>query len=435
METELSEKRVFHGKDWIELDNAAKLFPAIISDDLTSVFRLTAGLKEPVNYDLIRKAVEITSKRFPYFNVSLGSGIFWHFLGLHSNLPRIHPEGPVPCIAFAVKRKNEPLYRILVRGNRISVEFIHILTDGAGALEFLKSLLFTYLTLSGRKTGTGEGLILPDTPVCNEEFEDAYNRYFKPLPSPEKLEKSWHLPFGTSKNTVPKIIRAEIRTDEILEVSRKYKATLTEYLTSVYFNALQEIFNSVKQNKRLVRNKILRIEIPVNLRKIFPSKTMRNFSLFVMPELDMRLGNYSFEEIIRSVQYQIRQNTEEKQISRFLSSNVSYEKYFIVRILPLFIKRMAIASIYRGIASKRLTGIITNPGRVALPKEIEDMVDYFEMIPTPPNRKLKVSCGVISFRNTLRICFFNITESALLERLIFRQLAGEGIHVKILKDL
>jgi len=57
------------------------------------------------------------------------------------------------------------------------------------------------------------------------------------------------------------------------------------------------------------------------------------------------------------------------------------------------------------------------------------------MIPTPPNRKLKVSCGVISYRNTLRICFFNITDSAQLERLFFRKIAGDGVHVKILKDL
>ncbi len=424
---------VFHGKDWMELDNAAKLFPAIISDDLTSVFRLTVALKEPVRYSIIKDAVVVTSQRFPYFNVSLGSGIFWHFLEFHNKPPRIHTEEAIPCTAFAIKSKHEPLYRILVKGNRISVEFIHILTDGAGALEFLKSLLFTYLTLSGKQNGTGEGIILPDSPISHEEFEDAYNRFFKPLPPPQKLGKSWHLPFRLSQKPGTKVIRAEIKTCEILEVSKRYKATLTEYFASVYFFALQKIFNSVKTNKRIVKRKILRIEIPVNLRNIYPSKTLRNFSLFVMPEIDMRLGSYTFEEILRSVQYQMRLNTQEKQISRFLSSNVSYEKYFIVKILPLFIKNMAIASIYRGIASKRLTGLITNPGRVTVPPELEKFVDYFEMISTPPNRKLKVSCSLISFRDKLRICFTNITESADLERLIFKHLKEEGIHVKIMK--
>jgi len=87
--------------------------------------------------------VEITSKRFPYFNVSLGSGIFWHFLEFIDQPPRIQAEEKIPCTAFALERKNEPLYRVIVRANRISVEFIHILTDGRGGMDYLKSLLYT----------------------------------------------------------------------------------------------------------------------------------------------------------------------------------------------------------------------------------------------------------------------------------------------------
>ena len=140
----------FQERGWLKLDNAAKLFPAIISEDLTSVFRLTASLKEPVRYSALKEAVAITSKRFPYFSVSLGSGIFWHFLEFKDLLPRIQVEEEIPCTAFAVNRKNEPLYRVIIKRNRISVEFIHILTDGGGGLEYLKSLLYTYLTLTGK---------------------------------------------------------------------------------------------------------------------------------------------------------------------------------------------------------------------------------------------------------------------------------------------
>jgi hypothetical protein len=44
---------------WLKLDNAAKLFPAIMSGELTSVFRITATLKEPVKYTAIKEAVSI----------------------------------------------------------------------------------------------------------------------------------------------------------------------------------------------------------------------------------------------------------------------------------------------------------------------------------------------------------------------------------------
>ena len=136
-----------------------------MSDDLTSVFRITASLKEPVRYSAIREAVAITAKRFPYFSVSLGSGIFWHFLEFNDQLPRIQVEEKIPCTAFAAKRKSEPLYRVIIKGKRISVEFIHILTDGGGAMEYLKSLLYTYLTLTGKHISTPEEIILPSMPM------------------------------------------------------------------------------------------------------------------------------------------------------------------------------------------------------------------------------------------------------------------------------
>ena len=194
-ETEIDNKTV-QETGWLKLDNAAKLFPAIMSGELTSVFRITAFLKKPVNYSFIKKAVEVTSRRFPYFSVSLGSGLFWHYLEYNHKLPRIQTEEKVPCTAFAAKRKNEPLYRILVKENRISVEFMHILTDGGGAFEYLKSLLYTYFILSGNKISSGEGIIMPESPITKDEIEDGYKRFYKSkIPPPGKLTKAWHLPY------------------------------------------------------------------------------------------------------------------------------------------------------------------------------------------------------------------------------------------------
>jgi len=418
----------------LKLDNAAKLFPAILSDDLTSVFRLTASLKVPVKYSIIKKAVEITARRFPYFSVSLGSGLFWHFLEFNDQLPRIQTEEEIPCTAFAVKRKNEPLYRVVIKGSRISVEFLHILTDGIGALEFLKSLLYTYVTLTGRHIKAPGKIILPQMPISEEEFEDGYTRFFRKLPPPPKLVKAWHLPYKLNDKPRLRVLRAEVKVEKILEVSRKFKVSVTEYFVSVYFLALQEIYFSGNEINKKRKRKVLRIEVPVNLRNKFPSRTMRNFSLFVLPEVDLRLGTYTFEEILRSVHHQLQISTDIKQISRFLSSNVSHEKLLLIRILPLFIKKIAIAAIYRGIASKRLTGIVTNFGSVTLPSEMEEMIDFFEIIPPPPNQAVKVSVGLISFKNKLRICCTNITQKKELEQRILRHLTEAGIHVKILNN-
>lgn len=418
---------------WLKLDNAAKLFPAIMSGELTSVFRISATLKEPVRYSVIREAVEITSRRFPYFSVSLGSGLFWHYLEYNPRLPRIQTEEKIPCTAFAANRKNEPLYRILVKENRISVEFIHILTDGGGAFEYLKSLLYTYLKLRGITISSTAGIILPDSPVANGEMEDGYKRFFRRnIPPPGKLTKAWHLPFSLNNKPRLRVIRSEIALDQLMEITKISKVSVTEYLVSVYLFSLQKIYLEEKEKHKRQRRGCLRIEVPVNMRKKLPSITMRNFSLFVMPELDLRLGIYTLEEILKIVHHQLQTRTDIKQLSRFLSQNVGHEKSIFIRILPLFIKRMAISAVYRRLGTRQCSGIMTNLGAVNLPEDMAEHFDSFELTPNPPNTHVRISCAVVTFKNKLRLTFCNVSKSTRLEMNILKHFTDLGIHVKVL---
>jgi NRPS condensation-like uncharacterized protein len=420
---------------WLKLDNAAKLFPAIMSDELTAVFRITASLKEPVRFSAIKEAVEVTSRRFPYFSVSLGSGLFWYYLEYNMQLPRIQTEEKIPCTAFAAKRINEPLYRILIKKNRISVEFIHILTDGGGAFEFLKSLLYTYLKLTDKTLLSSEGIILPDSPVDEGEMEDGYNRFFrKKIPPPGKLTKAWHVPFILNKKPRLRVIRSEISLDKLLEAARSYNVSITEYVVSVYLFALQEIYLNEKKEGRKTRRGVLRIEVPVNLRKKFPTNTMRNFSLFVMPEIDLRLGIYTFEEIVKIIHHQLQTGTDVKQISRFLSQNVSHEKSPFIRVMPLFIKSMAISAVYRRLGTRQCSGIMTNLGNVILPEDMQKHIESIEVVPTPPNKHVKISCAMVSFGNKLRLNFCNVSGSTELEKHFLKHFTNSGIGVKILNN-
>jgi NRPS condensation-like uncharacterized protein len=301
-------------------------------------------------------------------------------------------------------------------------------------MEYLKSLLYTYLRLSGNSISSPEGIIIPGSPISEEESEDGYNRFFRKVPPPKKLSGAWHLPSKLNEKPRLRVLQAEINVDEILNISRSHKVSVTEYFVAVYLFSLQKIYLSEKEKGKKQKYNVLRTEVPVNMRNKLPSKTLRNFSLFVMPEIDLRLGSYTFEEILKNVHHNIQAGSDIKQIARFLSSNVSYEKLLVVRILPLFIKRMVISAVYKGLGSKRCSGIITNLGSVKLPSDMVEMIDSFHVIPTPPNTKVKVSCAFISFKNRMRICFCNITQSNELERNILKHLAGSGIHVKILNN-
>jgi hypothetical protein len=69
--------------------------------------------------------------------------------------------------------------KVLARGNTINAEFSHVLTDGSGALEFFKTVLILYSGECGAKIPPEYQLGNPVDRISEEEYEDAYNRYFK----------------------------------------------------------------------------------------------------------------------------------------------------------------------------------------------------------------------------------------------------------------
>src|SRR5687768_16719682 len=120
METSAKEKNGF----WLRLDNAAKIFAAIKGRDSTSVFRVSVLLKERVKIKPFLDAIKSLEDRFPYYKVRLEAGVFWYYLQEHEGPIPIVVDDGIPCRGF---KKNEFLFRVLVKSNRISVEFSHVL--------------------------------------------------------------------------------------------------------------------------------------------------------------------------------------------------------------------------------------------------------------------------------------------------------------------
>jgi len=413
---------------WFSLDNAAKIFPAIITKEVTSVFRLSVALKQPVKMDVLHKAVLQAEERFPYYLVQLKQGFFWYYLEqLPRHIPITADERPY-CRRF---RKGELLLRILVRKNCVSLEGSHVLTDGSGAFAFLRTILLFYLQALGLSFPEGE---LPHTVgevVSAEEYEDAYKRYFKDdIPPMVKRSKAFHLPFPL--NSKPRFRQSTVilSMSQMKQAAKEKGVSITIYLVAVYLHTLQEIHNNLGGLSRLKKCRRLRVQVPINLRKIFPSKTMRNFSLFVMPEIDLRLGQYSFDEIIKTVYHQMQLESDEKLINKNIARNVSGEKNRVVRGIPLFLKSLILRMKYYSLGTSQYSGVITNLGKVDLPDETLEFADHLVVIPPPPNKMLKLNCGVIGFGDKLVLSFGNITRSNEFEERFLHFLTTQHISVE-----
>jgi len=424
----MKEQKLF----WTPLDNAAKIFPAIRSKELTTVMRLSAILNERVTISCLLRAVERAEKRFPYFKVTLRRGFFWYFLEQVDDSICIGHDKGLPCRAFDMKNGNKRLLRILVHNNRLSIECSHILTDGYGLLTFLRTLLIYYFEEKGVLLTNRMDDYMPSD-VDEQEYEDAYNRYFKgPIISLINKSKAFHLPYPLKRKPRFDLLYAILPMDQLKQKAAEKSVSITDYLVALYLYVLQDIYFEKDKKKRISnRHKIARIQVPINLRSIYPTKTLRNFSLFVMPEVDFRMGEYTFDELLKTVYHTMRLETDEKHISKIISRNVGSERNPFVRGIPIWLKSLLLYLKYYSEGTNQYSGVVSNLGKIELPEPIRNKIDYFIVTPPPPNKKLKLNCGVIGYGEKLVLSFGNITITRDFERRYLCILASQGIHIRI----
>jgi len=417
---------------WYILDNAAAFMPALTDRTATLVFRVSATLHERICLPELQAAVANVSSRFPYYLVELRRGFFWYYLEpLPDRAPEVSADSRYPCLNMRVRRRGRFLYRVRAYRSRIAVEFCHVLTDGYGALNYLKAVLAEYLSLRGLDGTSTTGVFRPGQQVSPEESEDAFKRYFEQkIPFPELARKAFHLPSLPLLPGQYRVITGAVPLHPLLAKAKEHGSTLTELLVAVYLACLQDIFLALPAPVRRTMYPLLSVEVPVNLRRIFPSTTMRNFSLYVLPFIDTRLGFYEFPEIVKRVHHYMQAEIDRKGISRQIARNVGGGRSLLVRMLPLALKGIAARLVYKRVGEDTFSGLFSNLGPVELPEDMAAQVERFDFIPAP-SRRCKTTANAVSWKDKLYISFGSLAMSTELERLFFTRIAGMGIPVSI----
>lgn len=418
-------------KDWLTLDNAAKIYPATTSHRSPAEFRISVTLNKPVRLIYLQNALEGVLPRFPYFQVYLRRGFFWYYLQRHSKIPKIMLLSRVPSVKFFALRKKTHLISISTKGNIIAADFSHIITDGKGGVTFLLSLVAEYCLRSGVSVDIKGILPVPGESPDPEEYEDAHRKhYIKTSRKPEDMAPAFHLPGIPKKYREMRVINARIPVDKLLEVTRSRGVTITEYLTALYLFCLIQIHRAQKGDGKNPRSSIIRLQVPVDMRRVYPSRTLRNFSLFVSPEIDLKLGEYTFEEVLLRVHRSMEFQLDKKELNRQLYRNVGGEFNPFVRVMPLFIKDRVLAWIKTRLGDRQYSGIISNLGRIDLPEELAQQIQSLQ-VTVHPSYVIKKSCGIISFKNDLYVTFSSLLEDHRVERWFFSHLAQNSIPVRV----
>ena len=413
---------------WMKLDNAAKIYPAAKRRDWNNTFRLSATLNEPVNRDILRLALDTTIHRFPSIAAKLRRGTFWYYLEELSRAPEIEDERHSPLMHMPIEDIRKCALRVLVYNNRIAIEFYHALTDGNGGLIFLKSLLAEYLELRySIEIPSTCGVLDRDEDPSAEELEDSFLKNSGGVTKSRAEANSYRLSGIPEKDGFINLTTFIIDSDELRAKSKEYGVTVTAFLASALICAITEI-----QNRQLpVRaQKPVKILLPVDLRKIYGSKTLRNFSLYITPGIDPRMGEWEFSEVCKSIHHQMGFGITKKEMTARMTKNVNSEKAFILRIMPLFIKNIAMKMVYNAVGEKKACLDMSNLGIVNLPDIMKDYVDRFDFI-IGPLPETPYNCAVITYNGKVNISFVRNVRKPELELAFFEQLRDLGVEVEV----
>jgi len=408
-----------------KLDNAANLFPAIATRQDPHVYRLTAILQGPVHKDVLQKALDQTLPYFKAFDVSLYSGWFRSRLEATPATVLVEEETKVPCSFINPKRRKGVLFRIVYFRNRIHLEAFHVLTDGTGAMQFLKALCYRYLQLLHPYSFTEEQLAtrygLQDAANVRDGY---YENYARIKSKTYKEPFAYHIPGLKRKPGNLGVLTAMLPIQAIKAESRRLNATISEYLVAVIVAGLMTTYNERNRMKLPIN-----ISVPVNLRPIFETETSLNFFSAITVIIYPTNPPKTFETILDEVKTQFKEKVTKRAFEEKMAFTVGGEKSLLAYAVPLYLRNWFLRFMYDHF-NNGSTMCLSNLGLQKVEEPFSPYIKGFRVLLAPtPKEPVKVT--VCSYANELTLTFTSKLENNDLAGSALRILTGSGIPVTI----
>lgn len=425
----MAKERTAKPPRWVKLDNAAKIYPAARSRLWTPIFRLSLNMDETVDRGLLQRALENTLKRIPLFGYRLRHGLFWYYLDSQRAVPQAEDDVRNPCARMRLKRGGHFLFRVRVHDCRIAVEIFHSLADGTGGLTFLMTLAAEYVRLKyGPRVPESDYILDVRKQPLPSEWEDSFLVHARGGAISRREERAYAL---TGTKLMPGnllLTTGLIQTDALKRTAHKFGATVNVFLCAVLLKALLQV---QKEDRRAGRKRRpVKLSIPINLRKYYPSRTLRNFSSYFNASVNPTYGEYSLEDLIKQVKYSSLLEGTEQRLNARMSTNVAAEENKFIRAMPLFVKTAVLKMMYSLTGEKYFTTTLSNLGSPGMPEALGAHVARADFILGPAKHN-KLACGVISAGGLTSVSFSRTVEESLVERCFFTELVRLGVHVKV----
>ena len=148
------------------------------------------------------------------------------------------------------------------------------------------------------------------------------------------------------------------------------------------------------------------------------------------PEIDPRLGDYSLQEICRIVHYRMGLENDPRMMAAKIATNVASERSPVLRVMPLFIKNLAMKAVFDLVGECKSCLCLSNLGAVRLPQVMAPYVARMDFI-IGVQAKAPHNCGVVSWDGTMYVNMIRNIQEPELESHFYRVLHSLGLPVRV----
>ena len=409
--------------NWRRLDNSAKIFPIASSKKYSSVFRLSAVLKEKIEPDILKRAVEKVLKHLPSFKVKLKKGAFWYYFEDNNKEIIVEEERDYPCKYIEPSTNNDYLFKVTYWENKINLDIFHSLTDGNSGIIFLREIVYTYIELSHPENFAKK--LRLERKLSNNTEDDYLKNYDKRSRGGRGGKKAYALKGKILPLAAIGVIHVNINMQDLKSKAKEKGVTVTQYLTAIIIYAIYNSNYSKYNGKRPIK-----VCVPVDLRRYFKSETISNFFSYITVQADMNTKMLqNFDGLLKFVRENFEKLLTKEEISKTMSANVKLGNNVFIKLIPLFLKLVIVKLSYMEIR-KYTTTTFSNIGRIGIIGEYQKYIEKFLMLIAPETVE-KIKCSACSFENNLVFTFTSTLENTEVEQEFCKILKDQGIEISV----
>lgn len=406
---------------WMKVDTASIMFSSLSSKKWGRSFRMAVVMKDEVDPVILKKAAADVMPRFPSMHTCIKKGFFWNYQEGTDLLPEIREEFTRPLLPITMRNDGRPDFRIVYYKKRLGLESAHYLGDGLGVNTYFTALLERYVELKNNPYAPYN-----PTPFEEEEITNAFNDYYVKGGSKDvEGEQHAYQIKGEIESGFLQLIFAMMEADELHEKAKEKELTITEYLASAL------ILGTIRNASEPITEPVV-IAIPVNLRRFFPSKTVRNFT--IQSRIDFYpegRSDWTFAEVCEKVKGQLKKRLTTEELQKILNNFGSMANNEVIKYVPNFIK-LPVVRMRQESSHGNNTTILTNTGNSDLSPILEGEVLRADGVNGDTSGYgLITTCSALSCNGIFNLCFSACTHDVSWAKECVRVLSSQGLRIRI----